>query len=86
MCIGFKFVQPAAEMCTLGAGCTLNFEHWIHILTYHWMQKSRIVCQNYARFLIMWYIGVHNPSITGRKMELFRTLQKDFCNVSDADV
>ena len=29
-----KSVHPAAKMCTQGAGCTLNFEHWklMHVL------------------------------------------------------
>ena len=26
----FKSVHPAAKICTPGAGCTLNFEHWGH--------------------------------------------------------
>ena len=25
---GLKSMLPAAKMCTQGAGCTLNFEHW----------------------------------------------------------
>ena len=29
---GLKYVHPAAKMCTQGAGCTLNFEHWVYIL------------------------------------------------------
>ena len=29
-----KSMHPAAKMCTQGAGCTLNFEHWLSILLY----------------------------------------------------
>ena len=30
-----KYVHPATKMCTPGAGCTLNFEHWCILTNIH---------------------------------------------------
>ena len=30
---GLESMHPAAKMCTQGAGCTLNFEHWTGFIT-----------------------------------------------------
>ena len=29
-----KYMNPAAKICTQGAGCTINFEHYIYIYIY----------------------------------------------------
>ena len=37
-----KYMHPTAKMCTQGAGCTLNFEHWVLKQLYHSFKSPRL--------------------------------------------